>query len=542
MIRLRLPALLALLAAALGAAAPASGAAPGGGTLTVLYSSTDMIFDPAWVTGAPTTLPGLVLRRLTTWDAEPGRPPVAAPDLATDTGRSSDGGRTWTYTLKPGLRYEDGTPITSADIKYGIERSFAPEVTRGLGYHKTLLVGGAGYRGPHTGAGLDSIETPDSRRIVFHLRVAYRDWPWIVATAPFTPVPRAKADLKNYRYRPVASGPYRIATSVPGSRVELVRNPHWDPATDPVRTAAPDRIVVELGRSEAEQFDRVTADTDAARDTIAVGMIPQDRLPRVAGDPDLRRRLVRSEPSFLSYLAINNRRGALQQLKVRQAIQYAVDKAAVAEAVGALTAAVPASTLIPPGMPGHVQYDLYPAGPSGDVATAKRLLAEAGHRVLRLTMRIFDDESTRTRAVLIQRALARAGIVVEIRKLGYDAWIAANRAGDADYDLKLSGWIPDYPGAASSLQPLYSSGSELTPTWYSRPDVDAAMERALAEPDPARAQAQWAALDRRIMKDAPVVPLIYQGILMLRGSNVRNFSITSAPAAIDLLRVSLDHG
>ena len=113
-------------------------------------------------------------RRLTTWDIEPGKEPRVVPDLATDTGKATDGGRTWTYTLKPGLKLSDGSPITSADIKYGLERSFAPELSGGLGYHKTLLVGGDNYTGPYKGKELDSIETPDDRTIVFKLEHAVR--------------------------------------------------------------------------------------------------------------------------------------------------------------------------------------------------------------------------------------------------------------------------------------------------------------------------------------------------------------------------------
>src|SRR5688572_9971264 len=153
--------------------APASAleSAATGRTLTVLTARTEINYDPAVLTQAAVSLHGLVLRRLTTWDVRPGEPTRVVPDLATDTGRSSDGGRTWTYTLKAGLKYEDGTPITSADIKYGVERCFAPEHTGGLGYHKALLTGGADYRGPYAGSRLASIETPDPRRIVFRLRM-----------------------------------------------------------------------------------------------------------------------------------------------------------------------------------------------------------------------------------------------------------------------------------------------------------------------------------------------------------------------------------
>src|SRR4051812_3156658 len=103
------------------------GAISKGGTLTILSDSPTIDLDPAKSQGLAITSLGLVLRRLTTWQIEPGQEAKVVPDLATDTGKPSDGGKTWTYTLKDGLTYADGSEVTSQDIKYGVERSFAPE-------------------------------------------------------------------------------------------------------------------------------------------------------------------------------------------------------------------------------------------------------------------------------------------------------------------------------------------------------------------------------------------------------------------------------
>src|SRR5699024_12265102 len=88
-------------------------------------------------------------------------PTELIPDLATDVGTPSDDGATWTFTLQEGLQFEDGTPITAATVKYGLERSFASELTGGLTYHKVLLEGGQDHSGPFSGEPLDSIQTPD---------------------------------------------------------------------------------------------------------------------------------------------------------------------------------------------------------------------------------------------------------------------------------------------------------------------------------------------------------------------------------------------
>ncbi len=214
---------LALTATACNANSPQESSSTGfhkGGTLTIYSSSDEQSFDPAKSQSLAITSQGLVHRRLTTWDIEKGQEPRVVPDLATDTGRATDGGRTWTYTLKPGLKLSDGSPITSADIKYGLERSFAPELSGGLGYHKTLLVGGDTYTGPYQGKELASIETPDDRTIVFKLDTAYGDWPWIASMPAFAPVPRSRPTPSP---RPTATtrsrpGPTRSRATSPAPR------------------------------------------------------------------------------------------------------------------------------------------------------------------------------------------------------------------------------------------------------------------------------------------------------------------------------------
>jgi peptide/nickel transport system substrate-binding protein len=182
-----------------------NGASTVGGTLRILSPSPRISYDPATSQGLPITSLALVHRRLTGWDTTPGQSVKVAPDLATDTGRPSDGGRTWTFTLKDGLAFSDGSPLTSADVKWSIERSFAPALAGGLTYHKSLLAGGPGYGGPFDGKELDSIETPDQKTIVFHLARPYGDWPWIASTPTFAPVPRGKGADPTYGEHPLAA-------------------------------------------------------------------------------------------------------------------------------------------------------------------------------------------------------------------------------------------------------------------------------------------------------------------------------------------------
>ncbi|MEV0216258.1 ABC transporter substrate-binding protein [Micromonospora sp. NPDC050695] len=517
-----------------------------GGSLTILNAASDINFDPAKSQNLAITTLGLVLRRLTTWDVQPGKPAQVVPDLATDTGKTTDGGKTWTFTLKDGLTYADGAAITAGDVKYGIERSFAPELSGGLGYHKSLLVGGTEYKGPYSGADLASVETPDARTIVFHLKTAYGDWPWIVSMPAFAPVPKAKDDPKKYNQNPVASGPYQVQSYQQGVAVKLTRNPNWDAATDPVRTAGPDQITFQLGQDTTVQSQRLIADSGDDRSAFGAGFVAPAQLAQIEQNASAKQRLVTSDAGALSYLALNTQRGPLKDVKVRQAIQYAVDKRAYQVASGGAIGGELASTLITPGIAGRVDYNLYPADPSGDVDKARQLLGEAGQTSLNLTLLSENDQPNLAKAQAIQQGLQRVGITVTIKPVDEDAWTAEVTGEKGDYDLTVSSWQPDFPSANGNIQPLFAS-SEIgrggyNIARYSQPEVDTLIAQATAETDPAKAQALWAQADKRILQDAPIVPLTYTKNSFLHGPKVQNFYVPSFPAYPNYLKVSLKQG
>ncbi|PYC63432.1 ABC transporter substrate-binding protein [Micromonospora arborensis] len=517
-----------------------------GGTLTILNAASDINFDPAKSQNLAITTLGLVLRRLTTWEVQPGKPAQVVPDLATDTGKTTDGGKTWTFTLKDGLKYADGAAITAADVKYGIERSFAPELSGGLGYHKSLLVGGTEYKGPYSGADLASVETPDAKTIVFHLKTAYGDWPWIASMPAFAPVPKAKDDPKKYSQTPVASGPYQVESYQQGVSVKLSRNPNWDAATDQVRTAGPDNVVFQLGQDTTVQSQRLIADSGDDRSAFGAGFVAPAQLAQIEQNASAKQRLVTSDAGALSYLALNTQRGPLKDVKVRQAIQYAVDKRAYQVASGGAIGGDLASTLITPGVAGRVDYNLYPADPSGDVAKAKQLLGEAGQSGLKLTLLSENDQPNLAKSQAIQQGLQRVGIAVTIKPVDEEAWTAEVSGDKGDYDLTVASWQPDFPSANGNIQPLFASseigGGGYNSARYSQPEVDALIEQATAETDPAKAQALWAQADKRILQDAPVVPLTYTKNSFLHGSKVQNFFVPSFPAYPNYLKVSLKQG
>jgi len=552
--RIRAVAVAAVLALAVAACNANNKSTPGGGstaaaeqggTFHVLSTSKEISLDPAKSQNLGTSTIHLVLRGLTSWKTSPDKAAELVPDLATDTGQVSDGGKTWTFKLKPGLKYADGSPIVAADIKYGVERSFAPELSGGLGYHKSLLVGGDKYAGPYKGGELASIETPDDTTIVFKLNKPYGDWPWIVSMPAFSPVPKkADTDPAHYGEKPVASGPYQVKSYTPGSKLELERNTNWDKSTDEARTGLPDSIVIDMGLQPDVVNQRLIADAGDDKNAASTGTsVPAALIPTITGNPAVKARVATSPAGALQYLAMNTKRPALSTPEVRKAIQYAVDKQAVQVAEGGPEyGGEIASTLITPGIDGFNKYNLYDAPPAGDPEKAKQMLAAAGASNLNLVLAA-DNTTGLGVAQAIQQGLKRAGITVTIKPLDTEPLTDLITGNKPDFDLTVSSWLPDFPSAIGNIQPLFAS-SEIgnggyNISRYSNPAVDSAIAAATAESDRSKAAGMWGAIDKQIMQDAPVVPLIYARNAFLHGSNVQNFYLPPYPPYPNVLIVGL---
>ncbi|MEV6414270.1 ABC transporter substrate-binding protein [Kribbella sp. NPDC051718] len=520
-------------------------AAGPGGTFHILTTSKELSLEPAKSQSLGISAIHLVLRGLTSWKTSPDKSTELVPDLATDIGQPSDGGKTWTYKLKPGLKYADGSPIVAADIKYGVERSFAPELSGGLGYHKSLLAGGRKYTGPYKGGELASIETPDESTIVFKLDKPFGDWPWIASMPAFAPVPKkADTDPAHYGEKPAASGPYQVKSYAPGSKLELERNPNWDKSTDQARTGLPDSVVYDMGLQGDVINQRLISDSGDDKFAATTGTsVPAALIPSVTGNPAVKARVATSPSGALMFLAMNNKRPALANPAVRKAIEYAVDKQAVQVAEGGPEfGGEIATTLITPGIDGYSKYDQYEAPPQGDPEKAKSMLAAAGVGNLKLTI-VADSESGTPVAQAIQQGLKRAGITVTIKPIPSEAlfdWVTGPKG---DYDLNVSSWLPDFPSAIGNIQPLFGSteigngGYNLAR--YSNPAVDTAIAAATGEQDRAKAAGMWGALDKQIMADAPVVPLLYARNAFLHGSKVQNFYLPAYPPYPNTLIVGL---
>ncbi|MFJ2154492.1 ABC transporter substrate-binding protein [Streptomyces microflavus] len=500
-----------------------------GGTLTVLSNQDFAHLDPArnWVMPTMDFGTRLIYRTLTTFRAAPGKKgSEIVPDLATDLGRSSDGGRTWTFTLKPGLVYEDGTPIRARDIKYNVERSFASDLAGGPDYAQRYLADAEGYAGPLDGKHLDSIRTPDDRTIVFALRRPVAEFSYTVTLPTFSPVPESREKGVQYDLRPFSSGPYRIESYARGKKLVLVRNTHWDAATDPVRKAYPDRIVVIQGLKGSQIDDRIIESAGVDASAVEWSDLQPSSVAKVLPKPEIRQRLSAERTGCTDMLALNTSRAPFDDPKLRQAMQYAVDKEAQVTANGGPALNDVATAYLPPSLTGGRAAAPVHGGPTtGDVKKAEKLLTEAGEAD-GFDTTITVSTGDKTRAEALQQSLARVGIRLRIETV--DPSVYYDTIGDTANapDMAISGWCPDYPSAATFL-PFVFDGRTIKPkgnqgnvSQFRDKAVERRMDEIAAMSDASAANKAWTALDREIQRTSPAVPLLWERKPLLVGDNI----------------------
>jgi len=505
-----------------------TGPADTGGVVQVLQVADFAHLDPemGYDTGSA-NLYRLIYRTLTTPTGKDGA--TMAPDLATDTGTPNADATEWTFTLKDGLKFEDGSPITSESVKFGVERSFDPALAIGTPYTRLYLAGGDTYKGPYESGDLSSIETPDEKTIVFHLNRSVPEFSSVAAQSTFTPFPadKDKVTVTSIDQQPIASGPYRVTERTVGSSLTLERNPEWDASTDEVRTAKPDGWHFTSGLDQATIDERMIAGQGDDANAISAG-ITAASVARIQ-TPQIKARTVTGDNGCTTYLSLNMTKPHLSDLRVRQAIEYAVDKKSLADVAGGPSIAEPASTMLTRSVPGHKDFDVYPSTDSaGDVDKAKALLAEAGLQGgFSVALDVADTTSAKKAAEALQQSLGKVGIDVQLNILDASAYNETLATPSQQHDMAETGWCPDW-NSASTVLPVLFDGRQITEKGNNNKaqlddaTINARIDEISAMTDLSAANTAWGDLDEQIQQLAPVVPLLYGQAVLVLGQNVRN--------------------
>jgi peptide/nickel transport system substrate-binding protein len=521
-----------------------------GGTLRVVTGAVDSLDPQRSYQPGVWNLMRLYTRTLVTYSTEPGGTGSLVADLATDLGTTPDGGLTWTFHLRPGARFENGRAITSRDVKYGIERSFASDViVGGPNYVVELLDDPTNpYAGPYQDEdpaklGLAAIETPDDATIVFRLRSALPDFPYVLALPSSSPVPVEDDTGAAYGADPVSSGPYAITTVDATTGITLDRNPQWDAATDDVRSALPDRVVVRTGLSNLERDQALLAGS-ADVDISGTGVHPATsaRLTGgTGGEVPLPDRVDDVTSGALRLLALPTDVAPMNDPHCRAAVAAAVDRGAVQDVLGGADKAVRTAQLWPDALAGGPEDD----DPAPDPDAARAALAACGQPDgFSTVLAVPDAQASVDVADAVAAQLAEVGIDVEVRPLPAASFYATD-VGSPDnvarngFGIVLATWTADFPTPGSFLVPLVDgrSVSLVGNTNYARltdPALSAAVDAARAAADPEAAAAAWRDVAGAARGTGAYVPLVETRVQLLAGQRLHNAVVMRPYAGYDL--------
>ena len=556
---------------------PDEGTPQRGGTLKLLGAGDIDHMDPvsAYYTVSYTLLRA-INRQLLSYpnsrDTAEATTPVA--DMVEEAGAPTDGGLTYTYTIKDGVQWDAPSgprQVTGADAVLGFKRLCNPvQPTGAQGYFVGVVAGMKAYCDgfakvagtiPAMKQYVTSHEisgvSAKGNTITIKLERPAGDFPNILAMTFAAPMPVESLDYlpdsPQFRQHFISNGPYKLEKYVAEKQIELVRNPAWKPETDTLRKAYVDRISITQGSDEGPVQQQLEAGTvDMSWDTS----VPTANVPALLARKDPRLVLGetgRTDPYLVLNLQSPNANGAMKKLKVRQALNYAVNKKNVIQTLGGPELNQPLGQVLTPTILGYRPYDAYPTPDSaGDPEKAKQLLAEAGYpNGVDLVYLYRNRGKAPAIATTLQADLAKAGIRLKLKQVPpadfYTQHLTKPSAGKAgDWDLAGPGWSPDWAGnsARSFFVPLldgrFCGEGSTNYGCYSNKAVDELSDKALASSDPEEVARLWHEADKAVMADAPWVPIATGTQPLYRSERVRGWVYYPFSNNGDITNVWLD--
>lgn len=439
---------------------------------------------------------------------------VVVPEVAQSLPRRSAGGRTYTFTIRRGFRFAppSNAPVTAETFKYSIDRALNPRMRSPSAADFRDIVGAAAYeagRSPHL-AGV----VADGDQLRIRLVAPAPDFLARVTEPAFCAVPTdTPIDPRGVRTLPSA-GPYSVTSYTPGQGAVLTRNPNYA-GKRPHRMA---RIEVSfvgsinhaIAEVRADNADYATGDSFTA---VQAKALLARYGPRSAAARQGHQQFFVTPYPQLDFLVLNTHRPLFADTRLRRAVSYAIDRAALAR-LGDFFLPLPereTDLYLPPGMPGYRDVRVYP--PTPDLAAAKRLAR--GHRGAKVVLYTCEAKPCPQQAQIIKRNLAVIGLRVEIKLMSSARLFAEAPKRGAPYDMTWSGWIPDYLDPDAMLDVLLEQGT-VEPTFVS--PIWRARLRAAARLTGPKRYLNYARLDAELVRDA--APLVAFG----NGSSLDFFS------------------
>ena len=458
------------------------------------------------------------------------------PDLAQAAPQVTDGGKTYVFKLRQGIKFSTGAPVTVDDVVASFERIFKVSSPTAGSFYNGIVGADACLKTPAS-CSLSKGVVGDATAGTVTVNLTAPDPEFLYKLAvPHASILPKGSPATDAGTKPLpTTGPYMVESYDPNRALKLVRNPNF---TEWSRDAEPQAYVDEIDYSFGLTVEvEVTAVQNGQADWV-FDPPPADRLNEL-GTTYAGQVHVNPLTAFW-YLTLNTNLAPFNNLAARQAINWAVDRNALVRLYGGTNLAQPACTILPAGFPGHVDSCDYTAGggttwSAPDLAKAKQLVQQSGTAGQEVGIVTQDDAVNKAIGEYLQSVLTEIGYKATLKPLSANMQFTYIQNTKNKVQLALTSWYQDYPAASNFINVLLScasfhpgSDSSINIAGFCDKDVDAQIQKALTleQTDPQGADQAWGAIDQVIMAKSPVVPIFNPKLVDFTSKRVGNFTFS----------------
>lgn len=458
------------------------------------------------------------------------------PDLAATMPKITDGGKTYTFTLRKGIKFSTGKPVTPDDVAASFVRIFTVSSPTAGTFYNGIVGASACIKTPAT-CKLPHGVIPDDKAgtVTIHLVAPDPEFPYKLAV-PHASILPSGSPAKDAGSKPLpTTGPYMVKSYDPNRALVLVRNPYfhqWSALAQPA--GYPDEIEETFGLTvEAEVTSIENGQADWMFDPP-----PADRLDEIGTKYSSQAHI--NPLTAMFYLAMNVNLAPFNNLKARQAVNWAVDRAAAVRLYGGTNLAQPVCTILPPGFPGHIDNCQYTKGGGStwtapDIAKAKQLVQQSGTAGQQVAVVTSNDDVNKSIGEYIQSVLNQIGYKASLKPLSPNIQFTYIQNTKNKVQISLSQWYQDYPAASDFLNVLLScaafhpgSDSSINISGFCDKKINAEMQTALKteQTSMTKANAMWGKIDEQLMTAAPMAPLFTPKLIDFLSKRVGNYQFS----------------
>jgi peptide/nickel transport system substrate-binding protein len=458
------------------------------------------------------------------------------PDLAQTLPTPTNGGKTWVFTLRKGIKFSNGQPVTVKDVVASFQRIFKVKSPTSGSFYAGIIGAKACLAKPAT-CTLKGGVTANAKAntVTINLISADPEFKYKLAVPHASIVP-ASSPPNDAGTKPIpTTGPYYFASYNPNKQLVMKRNPYYKQwSKDAAPDGYPDQITQSFGLTVEAQ---ITAIENGQYDWTLESP-PADRLNEM-GTKYASQAHVETLTAFW-YAPMNTRLAPFNNLKARQAVNYAIDRNALVKIFGGPKLATPSCQVLPPGFPGHVDYCPYTKNPgkrwsAPDLAKAKQLVKESGTAGQKVAVVSSDDEVNKATAVYLQSVLNSIGYKASVKPISGNIFFTYAQNTKNKVQINVQQWYQDYPAASDFLHVLFGcesfhpgSDSSINIAGFCDKSINAKMHHALATAltNETAANAEWAKIDKLVTDAAPMATLFTPKHIDFLSKRVGNFTFS----------------